>query len=348
MTGGTERPYWATLSPYLGAQVPDLARFYEQAGYAGVMVGQNWGPPWITLAAAAAVTDRVELLPGVAIAGARSPFETAMAALDLDRLSGGRAILGLGTSSRWINSSTFGVEIERPVEHLVDVVAAVRHIVAGAHTGLEPFDGRFWSADFAGFAPLPPPVRSDLPIWLGALRSRLTRIAGEIADGLLGHPLWGVDWYLDTVEPDVHAGLGRAGRSRDDFHLAAYLTCAPDPDRAAALADARASLAAYFAIAQYQGFYDARGVGDLARRVRALVDGGDVEGAARLVPDDVAAAFVVVGEPDEVRAEVERVWAVADSVLLSPPAWGVARRRMAAYGAALVGLGPDGSATPSA
>src|SRR5512140_443718 len=95
----TKRPrYWSVISPMPAPELTGMCRMMEAAGIDGLFAPQVLGPPWIPLAVAAAVTDRVQLGSGIAIAAARSPFETAMAALDMDRISGGRFVLGLGTS----------------------------------------------------------------------------------------------------------------------------------------------------------------------------------------------------------------------------------------------------------
>jgi alkanesulfonate monooxygenase SsuD/methylene tetrahydromethanopterin reductase-like flavin-dependent oxidoreductase (luciferase family) len=75
-----------------------LAQLADCRGTHGIFVPQVYGPPFSALGAIAAVTERVQLASGIAIAPVRSPFETAMAAIDLDRISNGRFILGLGTS----------------------------------------------------------------------------------------------------------------------------------------------------------------------------------------------------------------------------------------------------------
>ena len=71
--------YWGGVYPILGDRLPRVARKLEAQGRYGILAGQNWGPPWVSLAAAAAVTERVQLACSIAIAGVRSPFETARA-----------------------------------------------------------------------------------------------------------------------------------------------------------------------------------------------------------------------------------------------------------------------------
>jgi len=322
---------WGGVYPILGPKLPAIAKRLEASGRYGILAGQSWGPPWIPLAAAAAVTERVQLACSVAIAGARSPFETAFAALDMDRISNGRFVLGLGSSTRWVTRSHFGVDYPKPVEQLRECVAAVRHIVAHAHTGLSPFEGETFRADFAGLGPTPPPVRTAIPIWLGALRSRMTRLAGEIADGVIGHPLWGVDHWLGRVQDDLAAGARSAGRRVEDLHQCVYLTVAIAEDPREAFADARQSVAAYAAIEQYAPFFEDAGFGDPAARIRHLWAAGQRERAAQEVDEAMARAFLIFGDAEHARREVERVAAIATTFSLSPPSWGVPLSRTAYY-----------------
>ena len=157
-----ERKYWGFVRPMPASLLVMLAKQAEDRGMQGLFAPQVYGPPFLPLATAAAVTERVQLASGIAIAATRSPFETAMAALDLDRISGGRFILGLGASVLAWSRGVFGAPEHKPLAHLRETVAAVRHIVSGAHKGLEPFEGDYFRADFREFQPTEPPVRERI------------------------------------------------------------------------------------------------------------------------------------------------------------------------------------------
>jgi alkanesulfonate monooxygenase SsuD/methylene tetrahydromethanopterin reductase-like flavin-dependent oxidoreductase (luciferase family) len=174
-------------------------------------------------------------------------------------------------------------------------------------------------------------VREDIPIWLGALGSRTTALAGEIADGIIGHPLWGVDWWLGPVQDHLRQGLNRSGRGLSDVHRCPYLTVLINADRRQAVHDAQLSIAGYAAFEQYNFFFDARGFGDIARHVQTLTREGAYAAAADVVPEAMVDALAVVGSADEVRRQVERVWPAADSIHLAPPVWGVPPERVAFY-----------------
>src|ERR1051325_8333829 len=107
----------------------------ESRGAEGVWIPQTFDPPFTTLGAAAALTKRLKLGSGIALAFTRTPLETALGALTLDRLSGGRMVLGLGTSTRHVNEAFHGVAYGDPIAKLRGTVLLVRAIIQRARTG---------------------------------------------------------------------------------------------------------------------------------------------------------------------------------------------------------------------
>lgn len=326
-----KRPYWAAVVPLPGALLSSLAQQAEGQGLHGLFATQVHGAPFSTLAAAAVGTRRVKLATGVAIASTRSPFETAMTAMDLDRISEGRFILGLGASSLSWTRGMHGVPVSKPLTHLKETVRAVRHIVANAHQGLEPFAGEYYRADFEEFQPTAPPVRERIPIWTAALRERGVRAAGEVSDGLIGHPMWSVDWAEQMVTKELAEGLERSGRSREDVHVNLWIWTACSDQPAQAVEDARGTVAFYAGLAQYHPYFEAHGFGSEARRIHEPIAKGDLVTAARRVPDEMVRSFVACGSEDEVRVHLERAWKVADSICLVPPTWGLGPETTFAY-----------------
>jgi probable F420-dependent oxidoreductase len=309
-----------------------MARQAEARGLHGCFAAQVMGPPFLPLATAAAVTQRLELASGIAIAAARSPFETAMAAIDLDRISGGRFTLGLGASVHSWTRGVFGAPEHKPVSHLRETVEAVRHIVRGAHLGLEPFEGEYYQADFRELAPTAPPLRDSIPIWIAALRAPMVRLAGRVGDGLIGHPMWSIEWAVDQMQSELEAGLAQAGRKRDDIEVNIWPWAAPNPNEAEAIEDSRPTMAFYAGVAQYESFFEAHGFLDVARALQAGVQsGGDYRSVAHLVPDEMVRAFVAVGEPEKVRERIGRLHGVADSLCIVPPVYALAPEKVLYY-----------------
>jgi probable F420-dependent oxidoreductase len=325
------RRLWTVLAPLPAPMLTALAQLAESRGVQGIFVPQVYGPPFVTLGAIAAVTERVQLASGIAIAPVRSPFETAMAAIDLDRISNGRFILGLGTSVHAWTQGVFGTPKYKPVSHLRETVAAVRHIIKGAHTGLTPFEGEYYRASFRELQPTQPPVRDEIPIWIAALRAPLVRLAAEVGDGLIGHPMWSVEWALEQMQPAFTAALAAAGRRRDQVEVNLWPWVAPSENEAEAIDDARPTMAFYGGVKQYEPFFEAHGFGAVARQLQAGVQRGDYRSVAHLVPDDMVRTFVAVGPPEKVRARVERLWTFADSLCPVAPVYALSVEKLAYY-----------------
>ena len=326
-----ERRYWGFLPPAAAGGITALAKLAEERGLYGLFAAQVWGPPWVPLAAAAGATERIQLASGIAIAAARSPFETAMAAIDLDRVSEGRFILGLGSSVVAVTRGFFGSPQDKPMAHLRETVAAVRHIIRGAHRGLTPFEGRWYSADFAGLQPGEPPLREEIPIWIAALRAPLVRMAAEVADGVIGHPMWSIEWAVDQMGPEIEKALARSGRRREEIEINLWPWAAPNPNESEAIEDARPTMAFYGGVQQYESFFEAHGFLDVAKRLQEGVKRGDFQSVAHLVPDEMVRTFVAVGEPDKVRERIERAWSLADSLCIVPPAYGLSPEKLLYY-----------------
>ncbi|UCE87216.1 MAG: LLM class flavin-dependent oxidoreductase [Deltaproteobacteria bacterium] len=327
--------HWSVLQPLPAPILVEMARQAEARGIHGCFAPQVYGPPFLPLAVAAAVTSRVQLASGIAIAAARSPFETAMAAIDMDRISGGRFVLGLGASVLSWSRGIYGAPDHKPLAHLRETVAAVRHIVRGAHTGLEPFEGEYYRADFKELSPTEPPLREAIPIWIAALRAPMVRLAAEIGDGLIGHPMWSIEWAADEMAPALEAALAKAGRRRDAIEFNAWLWAAPNPDEAAAIEDARPTMAFYGGVKQYESFFEAHGFLDVARRLQQGVQRGDYRSVAPLVPDEMVRTFVAVGEPEKVRERIGRLTGIADSLCVVPPAYALGPEKALYYAASI-------------
>jgi alkanesulfonate monooxygenase SsuD/methylene tetrahydromethanopterin reductase-like flavin-dependent oxidoreductase (luciferase family) len=254
-----------------------------------------------------------------------------VSAIDMDRVTEGRFILGLGSSVVAITRGMFGSLHDKPMAHLRETVAAVRHVIRGAHRGLTPFEGRWYSADFAALQPTEPPLREEIPIWIAGLRSAAIRLAAEIADGVMGHPIWSIDWALERVQQDVKAGLEKGGKRREDVHLNLAFFVAINPDRREAVEDARTTVSFYAGAREYAPFFEAHGFGQEVRRLHERVERGEPVNTAECVPDEMVRTFALCGDADEVRKQVERAWGVADSIWLAPPGWGLSAEKLVFY-----------------
>jgi alkanesulfonate monooxygenase SsuD/methylene tetrahydromethanopterin reductase-like flavin-dependent oxidoreductase (luciferase family) len=315
-----ERSFWGVLPVIRGSEILDAAKLMEDAGFDGVFAEQIYGPPFLPLAAAAAATTRLKIGTGIAIAAARSPFETATAALDLDRISDGRFVLGLGSSLSSCTVNLFGAPDYKLLTHLRDTVAAVRHIIAGAHTGLEPYHGVYFQADFKEMIPAAAPVRVVIPIWIAALRNKMTDVALEIGDGVMVHALWSATYTSQVMAPFIRESLAKHGRQRSEIEINAWPWVAINDDRQQAIDDSRATLAAYAGIRPYEPFFEAQGFGEQARLCQeAWEHHSDVVSVVQHVPDEMVTAFIACGSIEQVQQELEPFWEVVDSLCPMTP-----------------------------
>jgi len=328
--------YWGVVVPLPAPMLTAQAQQLEALGMEGLFAPQVYGPPFLPLAAATTATTKVRLATGIALAFARSPFETAMAALDLDRMSNGRFTLGLGTSVRSWSEGFFGMPYGKPLAHMREVVEIVRMCWQKAHTGeLDRYEGAYHRHNWSEFNPMGAPLRTDIPIWIACLRTPLIRLAAEIADGIIGHPIWSIEWATTKVMDDVKAGLAKGGRKRSDVEVNMWLFVAPNEDRRQSIEDARATVAFYGGIAQYEEYFAAHGFRNEAKQLQEGVRRGDYLGVKHLVTDEMAQTFVVCGTPAEVRERVSAIWEHADSATLAPPSYGLDTGAVLRYGATI-------------
>ncbi|MGQ0623509.1 MAG: LLM class flavin-dependent oxidoreductase [Sporichthyaceae bacterium] len=323
--------HWGTLVPLMsGAEFRAAAADLESAGLRGIACPQVWGSPLVPLAQVAAATSRVELLSGVMNAFARSPFETACSAIDLDRLSDGRFILGLGASYREWNEGWFGLpHWGRPVAHMREIIEVIKLVIARGHTGeLSTYTGSYHRHDWSTFdGTFLPPLRAQIPVWLFAWQSGMARLAAEVADGL--STIWPVEWTLDRGAALVAQALDSAGRARADLHWQSMTFVNINDDRAEAIEDARATLANYASMQQMAPMFTAYGFGEQAAQCRARV--GDRAAASAFITDDMVKTMVVLGPADECRTRIAPLADVVDSFQLVPTLWDLPPEKFAFY-----------------
>ena len=329
-----KRDYWEIVQAMPAAELADLMRRFEDLGLYGIWSPQLQSPPFVTLGAAAMASKRLKLGTGIALAFVRSPVETAMSALDIDRLSTGRMVLGLGTSVRDMNERAHGVVYGQPVAHLREIVTVVRAIIERGHTGeLGQVAGAYHQLDLRGFSTRKP-VRGSIPIYVPALFEKTVTLAGEAADGLMGHPVWSQK-YTEAQSSRLEKTLAAGGRKRADFHVNLWTYAAIAGDRKQAIDDMRGTVASYASIAQYRKYYAAQGFGAQADAIIAAAAHKDTAAMLKAVPDEMVTTFAIAGTPDDARERVSRLWPYADSMTLSPPQYFVAQSRLGEYRTAL-------------
>ena len=321
------------------AAIADSAADLASQGRAAEAAGVEcvWAPELfrssVTQAAwIAAATQRIRVGTGIAWAFTRSPFILAVTALDLDEMSGGRFRLGLGAGVKRLNESWHGAEYGRPAPHLRETVEAVRLIMEGAHSG-EPirYAGRYHDLDIRGWTRPHPPVRESVPIYTAAIREGMARMAGDVADGLIGHPMCSLRWLDEVLVANLERGLARSGRQRSEFDFIPTVCCAISDDADAAYEAARRTICFYATVRTYAPLWELHGFGDAAGAVGNAFRAGDFAAMPSAVPDEMVDTYCAVGPPDAVRARVLEVAERGDGVFLSPPSYFIDAEEIGRY-----------------
>jgi probable F420-dependent oxidoreductase len=279
----------------------------EAEGYDGVGASETRHDPFLSLALAARETSRVELLSTIAVAFARSPMTVAQTAHDLQAISGGRFLLGLGSQVKPHIERRFSMPWSRPAARMAEFVQAVRAIWATWQTG-EPlrFEGEFYRHTLMTpfFSPGPlsggPP-----PVWIAAVGALMTETAGRVGDGLHAHSFTTATYLTEVSLPALRRGAVAAGRDPAEVGVALPALIAMGDDRAAldtAIRATRSQIAFYGSTPAYLPVLEAHGWGGLHEQLHAASRRGDWAGMADLVSDDVLAAFAAVGSAAEVAA----------------------------------------------
>src|SRR3954454_17275778 len=304
------------------ADIVESARRAEEAGFASVWATEFYDrSATVSLAAMAQATERTGLGSAIAYAFGRTPVVLAAEARDLDELSGGRLILGLGTGTRRMQTDWHGLDGEHPASRMEELVPLVRRLLR-LHEGPVDHDGRFYRLHVHPTAPVGPPPRVDLPIYLAGVNPRMIQAAGTFGDGLVGHPLFTTEYVREVARPALERGAERAGRDAP-VPIAGYLTCSVGEDRDAARQAARAVVAFNSTVKTYRVVHRLHGWEEHAERIRELWMSGDFAAAIGEVPDEMLDAIALAGTPDEVRERFAERWdGVYEHTLLWPTAFG--------------------------
>ncbi|HZS41192.1 MAG TPA: LLM class F420-dependent oxidoreductase [Polyangia bacterium] len=306
---------------YSGAQVAidiEQIREAESLGYHSVWTAEAWGSDAVTpLAWIAAQTTKIKLGTGIMQLPGRSPANTAMTAMTLDALSGGRFILGLGTSGPQVVEGWHGVPFSKPLTWMREYVTIVKQVLA-REKPLE-FSGERYQIPYRGpgATGLGKPLKSilhgrkDIPIYTGSMAPKSQAMSAELADGMLltcMHPE-----RFDVIEPHLNEGFAKSGRSLANFDVAPTVAVIIGDDLDACRAPLKFSLALYLGGmgAKDKNFYNeyVRKVGfeGEAIKVQDLYLAGKRAEAIAAVPDALVDALHLVGPKERIRDRFQ-VW----------------------------------------
>ena len=287
----------------------ELAAAAEALGYDGLIAAETRHDPFVSLAAAAVLTERVSLMTAIAVAFARSPMTVAETANDLQLLSQGRFVLGLGSQVRTHIEKRFSMPWSAPAARMREFVAAVRAIWHSWETGERlRFRGEHYRHTLMTpfFSPGPNPHGAP-PIWLAGVGERMSETAGAVADGLIAHAFTTPRYLRDVTVPALERGARSADRDPAalGISLPALIAVGETPgeiDRAAQ--STRAQIAFYGSTPDYLPVLELHGWAAVHERLNALSRRGEWAQMAAAVPDEMLTTFAAIGTPAEVAAQL--------------------------------------------
>ncbi len=309
--------YWGSGPPPRAAEQVAAA---EDLGFDSVWSAEAYGSDALTpLAWWGASTSRIGLGTSICQLSARTPAAMAMAAMTMDHLSGGRFRLGLGASGPQVVEGWYGQPYPKPLARTREYVSIIRKILARDQP--VTFDGEFYQLPYDGGAGLGKPLRStvhplrsDLPIYLGAEGPKNVALTAEIADGWL--PLFMApkdnQFYADALAKGFAARPADDTRSVDEFDVAAVVPVVIDDDIERAADAIRPMLALYAGGmgAKEANFhlnvFDRMGYTDACRKIQELYLAGDRNAAIAAVPLQMVQDVALVGPIDKVRDDAAR------------------------------------------
>lgn len=297
------------------AEATDRVALAERLGYESAFtshIAQRDG--LMILAAYAAGTERIKLGTAVVPAFPRHPIAMAAEAATLDELSGGRLILGMGTSHAATMQGWFGFEFAKPLTQLKEYTSIVRTLL---REGKVEHTGEFYTANFAfaGYG-----ARADLPIYVSGLSPNTLKWAGATADGVI---LWCcLPSYIEqTVAPIVRAAEREAGRSEGSCRIVAAVPTAATDDEDAVRTALRRDLLVYWTLPFYRRVIGAAGFEDDIAAFDESLQAGDAKGAMARISDEFLDQIAAFGDSGRIGKKItEYRSAGADVPMIGPVA----------------------------
>ena len=306
----------------------ELAVRAERAGFASAFTIEFFNRHgYAPLGAVAHATSRIRIGTAIANAFTRTPLLHASAAMDLDELSDGRMVVGLGSATRRMNQDWFGVPFDSPAARMTELVELLRAAFRASAGGGFRWEGKYWKLNVPIYS-RPAAVRDTLPIWIAAVNRGMISAAGRVADALVGHPIATRRWHAEVTLPGLRAAEERAGRAAGACKLAPYVITSLQPTREEAVADAKNQIGFYYTTALYHSILAHQGMEAVGKACQAAFRKLDLKAMAAAVPDALVDDIAIACTPDEAHDRLAQWSGLTDEPLLYAPTVGVRPERL--------------------
>ncbi len=294
-------------------EISELARRAEAAGAESFWVADVGRDIFTVLTTVAQQTSRMRIGAAVAICFARPPALVQLAASDIDELSQGRMVLGIGTAPPAWNEHWYSVpKHEKPVARMKEFAQVCRLMWRSSLANPVNFEGR--ALQIHGYSRMFPPLRERIPIYFGGMNPQMLKATGEVADGWIGGGITSPRFVQEVVKPQIQAGLAKAGRQPGKIEYVCPVSCAIGPDREKARNWGRLHLAFYANVTYYDIVLDLHGFQKETQAIRAAFARGDRAAACQAVTDEMLDTYMLAGTEEECRERM-RAWSGCADVL---------------------------------
>jgi alkanesulfonate monooxygenase SsuD/methylene tetrahydromethanopterin reductase-like flavin-dependent oxidoreductase (luciferase family) len=244
----------------------------------------------------------------------RTPMLAASAAMDIDELSGGRMILGLGSGTERMNKEWYSMPFEDPpAPRIKDAIGLVRAAIAAKDGGGLTYDGPYYQVKIPAFQ-RPRAARESIPVCLAAVNKGMIRAAAATADGLIGHPVFTRTYIRDSVLPVLEGSL---------CAMLPYVITSVADSTEQARNEARGQIAFYYTTRLYHSILEPHGWQAQGEAIASAFRQGDFAAMAAAVTDEMIDEIAIAGTPDEVRDQLKAWDDLAEHVILYTPSVGV-------------------------
>jgi alkanesulfonate monooxygenase SsuD/methylene tetrahydromethanopterin reductase-like flavin-dependent oxidoreductase (luciferase family) len=282
------------------------AKLADEGGFDSAWFPEiTWSDAFSLATAAAMSTKRIRLATGVVGIFGRSPALMAMSIAGLDELSGGRAVLGLGTQAKPYVELWHSAKFVKPVSRMREYVTALRKILQNP-SSVVSYKGRIF--DIQGFVLTVKPKSQRIPIYVAAIGPQMQRVAGQVADGVLGY-FYSVKYVKEKLIPRLREGAEKSGRDlkKDNFDIAVgFPALVSDSDQRYEMIK---PLVATFTVAIgsspfYRTILEDLGYSENVKVVSDRMMDGDVQDAIKHIPDEIAKQVTLCGTSSEVKQRI--------------------------------------------
>ena len=284
------------------------AKNLEDAGYDGAFTYEGPHDPFLPLVGAALSTEKIELMTSIAVAFARNPMILANLGFDLNLLSKGRFILGLGSQIKPHITKRFSMPWSSPAARMKEMISAIQAIWDCWQNGTKlDFRGEFYSHTLMTpfFTPASNPYGTP-KIYVAAVGPLMTKVVAESADGLLVHPFHTVKYMEEITLPGVKEGLAEANKSEKNFDFSISVMTATGLDEESFINSVNAvrnQIAFYGSTPAYRGVLESCDAGDLQERLNLLSKEGKWAEMAKMIDNDILNNIAVIAENPELAAK---------------------------------------------